>query len=116
MPQAIRSIGSTVTLRRSEFIYVTTQTLRHGQLQQLSDEVGEHRCLLVMCAAFRDKPERYLNLTVKKIPHAVLARCEWGHDDYSLRVENLPPAPPPPPKSGQQELFDGEETAQLTAK
>jgi adenine-specific DNA-methyltransferase len=20
----------------------------------------------------------------------VLSRCEWGHDDYSLNVENLP--------------------------
>ena len=76
-----------------DFIYVTTQTLRHDQLQQLSDEVGEHRSLLVMCAAFRDKPERYSNLTIKKIPQAVLARCEWGHDDYSLQVENLPRAP-----------------------
>ena len=79
-----------------DFIYVTTQTLRHDQLQQLSDEVGEHRSLLVMCAAFRDKPERYLNLTIKKIPQAVLARCEWGRDDYSLQVENLPRAPQQP--------------------
>jgi len=29
-------------------------------------------------------------LTIKKIPQAVLARCEYGHDDYSLQVENLP--------------------------
>ena len=43
------------------------------------------------------------NLTVKKIPKAVLTRCEWGKDDYSLRIENLPQAPPP---EGQQELFD----------
>ncbi|HXH13822.1 MAG TPA: site-specific DNA-methyltransferase [Alphaproteobacteria bacterium] len=76
-----------------DFIYVTTQTLRHDQLQQLSDEVGEHRSLLIMCAAFRDKPERYSNLTIKKIPQAVLARCEWGRDDYSLQVENLPKTP-----------------------
>jgi hypothetical protein len=27
--------------------------------------------------------------------------CEWGHDDYSLQVENLPEAPP---KAGQQEM------------
>jgi adenine-specific DNA-methyltransferase len=33
---------------------------------------------------------RYANLTVKKIPKMVLSRCEWGHDDYSLNVENLP--------------------------
>ena len=39
--------------------------------------------------------DRYPNLTVKKIPRAVLARCEWDHYDYSLRVENLPKAPPP---------------------
>ena len=94
-----------------DFIYVTTQTLRHDQLQQLSDEVGEHRSLLVMCAAFRVKPNRYSNLTIKKIPHAVLARCEWGHDDYSLKVENLPKAPPWLPKAdkrGQQALFGGE--------
>jgi adenine-specific DNA-methyltransferase len=38
----------------------------------------------------------YPNLTVKKIPKQVLSRCEWGHDDYSLQVENLPKAPPKP--------------------
>lgn len=84
-----------------DFIYVTTQNLSHEQLQQLSDEVGEQRSLLVMCAAFRGKPDRYPNLTIKKIPKAVLSRCEWSHDDYSLQVENLPKAPPP---KGQQDL------------
>ena len=84
-----------------DFIYVTTQNLSHDQLQALSDEVGESRSLLVMCAAFRGKPDRFLNLTIKKIPKAVMARCEWGKDDYSLRVEHLPKAPAPP---GQQAL------------
>ena len=84
-----------------DFIYVTTQNLSHDQLQALSDEVGEGRSLLVMCAAFRGKPDRYSNLTIKKIPKTVLSRCEWGHDDYSLKIENLPQAPPPP---GQQEM------------
>ena len=50
--------------------------------------------MLVLCAAFRGKADRWPNLTVKKIPKQVLARCEWGHDDYSLKVENLPEAPP----------------------
>ncbi|MCZ7624798.1 MAG: site-specific DNA-methyltransferase [Candidatus Methylomirabilota bacterium] len=79
-----------------DFIYVTTQNLSHDQLQALSDEVGESRSLLVMCTAFRGKPDRYPNLTIKKIPKTVMTRCEWGKDDYSLRVENLPKAPPPP--------------------
>ena len=85
-----------------DFIYVTTQTLGAVQLDQLSDEVGLQRTLLVLCLAFRGKADRWPNLTVKKIPKTVLARCEWGHDDYSLQVENLPQAPP---KRGQQDLF-----------
>ncbi len=84
-----------------DFVYVTTASLSHEQLQQLSDEVGPDRSLLVLCTAFRAKADRYPNLTVKKIPKQVLARCEWGHDDYSLQVENLPKAPPAP---GQQAL------------
>jgi adenine-specific DNA-methyltransferase len=84
-----------------DFLYVTTAHLSHEQLQQLSDEVGESRSLLVVCSAFRGKKDGYPNLTVKKIPAAVLGRCEWAKDDYSLKVENLPKAPPP---VGQQEL------------
>jgi adenine-specific DNA-methyltransferase len=80
----------------TDFIYVTTQTLTYEQLQSLSDEVGEHRSLLVCCSAFRAKRDAFLNLTLKKIPKAVMERCEWGHDDYSLRVENLPRAPQEP--------------------
>jgi adenine-specific DNA-methyltransferase len=85
-----------------DFIYTTTANLSHDQLQELSDEVGPERSLLVVCSAFRGRKEGYPNLTVKKIPTAVLTRCEWGKDDYSLKVENLPKAPPEP---GQQELF-----------
>jgi len=77
-----------------DFIYVTTANLTHEQLQQLADEVGPERTLLVLCTAFRGRGE-YPNLTVKKIPKQVLSRCEWGHDDYSLQVENLPQAPLP---------------------
>jgi adenine-specific DNA-methyltransferase len=75
----------------NDFIYVTTQTLTRDQLQRLSDEVGEGRSLLVMCGAFRAKNlEGFPNLTIKKIPKAVLSRCEWDKDDYSLEIQNLP--------------------------
>ena len=84
-----------------DFIYVTTANLSHEQLQQLSDEVGPERSLLVLCTAFRARANAYENLTVRKIPKQVLSRCEWGHDDYSLQVENLPQKPP---EKGQQTL------------
>jgi adenine-specific DNA-methyltransferase len=89
----------------TDFIYVTTQTLTHEQLQQISEEVGESCSLLVCCSAFVGRADTFPNLTIKKIPNAVLSRCEWGHDDYSLNVENLPQKPAEP---GQQALF-GEE-------
>jgi adenine-specific DNA-methyltransferase len=84
-----------------DFIYVTTQNLSADQLQALSDEVGSDRSLLVCCSAFRgvtasSAAERWPNLTLKKIPKTVLARCEWGHDDYSLNVANLPMSKPEP--------------------
>lgn len=82
-----------------DFIYVTTQNLSAEQLQALSDEVGSDQSLLVCCAAFHgitaaQAAARWPNLTLKKIPKMVLARCEWGHDDYSLNVANLPLAAP----------------------
>jgi adenine-specific DNA-methyltransferase len=86
-----------------DFLYVTTATLSHEQLQQLADEVGPERSLLVLCPAFRGKSD-FPNLTVRKIPKQVLSRCEWGHDDYSLQVENLPQAVAPAPEHSQTEL------------
>lgn len=80
-----------------DFIYVTTQNLSADQLQALSDEVGGEQSLLVCCAAFHgvtaaEAAQRWTNLTLKKIPKMILSRCEWGHDDYSLNVANLPMA------------------------
>ena len=83
-----------------DFIYVTTQHFTHEQLRQVSEEVGQERSLLILCTAFRGKQDAYPNLTIKKIPKAVLSRCEWGRDDYSLEVANLSPAPPKPGQQG----------------
>ena len=87
-----------------DFIYVTTQNLSAVKLQELSDEVGPEQSLLVCCSAFHgvtaaQAAERWTNLTLKKIPKMVLARCEWGKDDYSLNVANLPMARPEEPES-----------------
>lgn len=85
-----------------DFILVTTQNLSADQLQALADDVGADNSLLVCCAAFHgisadQAASRWPNLTLKKIPKMVLSRCEWGHDDYSLNVANLPMAAPDTP-------------------
>lgn len=103
----------------SDFIYVTTQTLTRQQIEALSEDVGPSRSLVVYCHAFRVKNvASFANLTLKKIPKTVLHKCEWGKDDYSLEIKNLPAqqpepeeAPTPPPRrrrrreSSQPSLF-----------
>ena len=85
-----------------DFIYVTTASLTQAQLRSISEDVGPDRTLLICCKAFNARASEFENLTIKKIPHAVLSRCEWGKDDYSLRIAALPERepdgdPPPPP-------------------
>jgi hypothetical protein len=58
-------------------------------------EAGAEDCIGILFSILCHK-DAFLNLTVKKIPFAVLSKCEWGHDDYSLNVANLPKALPPP--------------------
>lgn len=105
----------------TDFIYVTTQTLTEDQLLALSEEVGNDRTLLVCCAAYKASAamlnDKLTNLTVKKMPNALLSKCEWGRDDYSLNITNLPvaeqgdddePAPAEKKKAASKEadLFD----------
>lgn len=91
----------------SDFLYVTTQSLGPEELAAMSEDVGEGRSLLILCAAFRGNADLWPNLTLRKIPNHIRSRCEWGHDDYSLNVANLPQAEvkaaPPTPQPG---LFD----------
>jgi len=95
----------------SDFLYVTTQTLGPEELAALSEEVGEGRSLMILCAAFRGNSDLWPNLTLRKIPNHIRNKCEWRHDDYSLNVANLPtaekePAPSPP---AQSSLFESED-------
>lgn len=80
-----------------DFIYVTTQALTHTTLATLSHEVGPDRRLLICCKAFNGKADAFSNLTIRKIPQAVLANCEWGRNDYSLQITASYEAPVPEP-------------------
>ena len=71
-----------------------------------------------MCGAFRGKNlDEFPNLTIKKIPKTVLTRCEWGRDDYSLEIQDLPLSTPKQPQptlsakktiEGQQSIFEAD--------
>ena len=106
----------------ADFLYVTTNSLTHDQLKAISEEVGPDRSLLICCRAFQGAHVAdFSNLTISKIPSAILDRCEWGRDDYSLKIAALPmaeddlepDAEPAPPKgsasANQPGLFGSEE-------
>jgi adenine-specific DNA-methyltransferase len=77
----------------TDFIYVTTNSLTHDQLRVISDEVGPDRSLKICCKAFQSNNLReFSNLSLVKIPAIILDRCEWGKDDYSLKISSLPMA------------------------
>lgn len=79
----------------TDFIYVTTQQLTHDACKKIADDVGPDRSLLICCKAYSANPDAFDNLTLVKIPTAILKKCEWGRDDYSLAIADLPEATEP---------------------
>ncbi|EBI4180171.1 site-specific DNA-methyltransferase [Salmonella enterica] len=73
----------------TDYIYVTTGSLAYEQLKVLSEEVGTERTLLICCKAFMTEGADFPNLTLVKIPRAILSKCEWDHDDYSFTLNVL---------------------------
>jgi adenine-specific DNA-methyltransferase len=70
----------------NDFIYVTSQTLSGAQLARISEEVGETRTLLIYCGAFLGSSDDFPNLTIKKIPKAILRSCEWDKSDHKYKA------------------------------
>jgi adenine-specific DNA-methyltransferase len=73
-----------------DFIYTTTNFLTVQIVDSIHEEMKPNESLLICCTAFSKAADKYPNITIKKIPKMLLGRCEFGHDDYSLNVANLP--------------------------
>ncbi|TKB51816.1 site-specific DNA-methyltransferase [Ferrimonas aestuarii] len=86
----------------TDFIYITTGSLAYDQLKRISEEVGTERTLLICCKAFMSEGADFPNLTIKKIPQAILSKCEWDNDDYSFTLNVLPD----PEEDEQEEEMD----------
>jgi len=84
-----------------DFIYTTTQFVTVEILDKIKEEMQEDDNLLICCKSFSAAcKSRHNNITIKKIPHILLGRCEFGKDDYSLNIIDMP--------------FEKEENAVLT--
>lgn len=67
------------------FIFTTTMNVEEQMLAEISDALGEGN-LLICCGAFTGSKIAYHNITLKKIPAAILKKCEWGSAGYPLPV------------------------------
>lgn len=74
-----------------DFIFTTTQFLTVQQLEAIADGMQPEESLLICCKAFQEECQnKFKNITIKKIPLLLLERCEFGKDDYSLNIINVP--------------------------
>ncbi|MCU9612726.1 site-specific DNA-methyltransferase [Caldibacillus lycopersici] len=87
----------------TDYIYVTTQLVNQQIVADIVDQMEEDETLLICCKAFNVNMDDFPNVTLKKIPQMVLNKCEFGRDDYSLNVEQLPVIEK---EAEQIELFD----------
>ena len=75
----------------TDFIYTTTQFMTVEALSAIHDTMAEGETLLICCTAFQKEcKQAFGNITIKKIPQMLLGRCEFGKDDYSLNIIELP--------------------------
>ena len=45
----------------------------------------------ICCSAFVGNKNAFPNITVKKIPSAILKKCEWGREGYPLNLSKYTP-------------------------
>lgn len=75
----------------SSFLFVTTRHLNLAYLDSIKSTMEEGEYLIIACKSFETGLDKlYPNITIKKIPQMLLARCEFGKDNYNLNIVNPP--------------------------
>lgn len=75
----------------TDYIYTTTQFLTVESLAAIHETMAEDESLLICCTSFqRECKQAFSNISIKKIPQMLLDRCEFGKDDYSLNIIEVP--------------------------
>jgi adenine-specific DNA-methyltransferase len=75
-----------------DFIFTTTNFITIEYLDSIHEEMQPDESLLICCKSFQEAClDRYENITVRKIPNMLMGRCEFGREDYSLNITDMPP-------------------------
>lgn len=67
------------------FIFTTTMNVEEQLLAEMSQALGDGN-LLICCGAFTGNKTAYDNITIKKIPQAILKKCQWGSAGYPIPI------------------------------
>lgn len=98
----------------NDFIFTTTQFLTVETLDSIHDDMQEGESILICCKSFQKEcKNKYPNITLKKIPQMLLDRCEFGKDDYSLNIVNLPIDEPQDMDNEQEYVIDNESVQEI---
>lgn len=74
-----------------DFIFTTTQFITAELMDKIHEEMQSGESLLIACKSYQEGCEdRHANISIKKIPHMLMGRCEFGKDDYSFNIVNMP--------------------------
>lgn len=112
-----------------DYIFTTTQIITVPYLELIYEEMRKGESLLICCKRFEKECEgKFPGINLKSIPKSLFGKCEFGKEDYSLNIINMPADPDKPEfkpigknsseekvparlKKQKQEpsLFDGEE-------
>jgi adenine-specific DNA-methyltransferase len=70
-----------------DYIFTTTNLLTVERLERIHEEMESGESLLICAKSYQqDCVDKFENVTVKKIPQALLGRCEFGKDNYNLNI------------------------------
>ena len=97
----------------NDFLFTTTQFVTVQTIDQLASQLRPEESLLIACRSYQPAcAGHHPRITLKKIPQLLLGRCEFGRDDYSLHIVQVPSAP----ETVEEEPAEEAPAAALTPK
>ena len=73
------------------YLYVTTKFLNKEDIENIKADMEGNEFLIIACTAYDKNIEGlYKNIKIKKIPEMLLAKCEFGKENYNLNIINPP--------------------------
>ncbi len=100
-----------------DFIFTTTQFITVEMVDRLAEEMQPNESLLICCKGFAAAcKSRHSKITIKKIPQMLFGRCEFGKDDYSLNIVNLPHNESNSARENEDDVSIEESTGKKTKK